>query len=693
MFRGGLFPSEFLRTGVMETDAWRAVADEHVDQFRDRILAIFEAFPIGGRGVNEALTEQELIEPILAALGWDAFLPQQKAAMTGRADVPDYLLLADQGTKSRALKRADQGGRYQDGVAVLEAKTWQRPLDRGAGPRGEIPSTQMLRYLSRVEVLSEREIQWGILTNGRNWRLYFQGARSRAEEYLDLDLAACAGVQGIEFDLFAPKEEERPHLLKLFYVLFRRDAFLRAAETGATFHELALDRGRRWQALVSSKLTEVVFDQVFPELVNALYANDRERPPRKPDRAYLDSIRQAALTILYRLLFVLYAEDRGLLPVDDARYDDYSLRRLRDTVASRLDAGDAFSNRRVPLYRQAKELWALIDEGDDALRLPPYNGGLFDRPRHPMVERIDLPDSTFASMLDALSRLKEGGPPRYINFRDLSVRELGSIYERLLEFEPVLDEADGILKVILNPFARKSSGSYYTPDELVGLIVERALGPLVDERIAGFFERAEQLGHHHGPIQERLLDLARGDPAEAILSLRVCDPAMGSSHFLAAAVDFLADSVLEAMAAGEEVVPWNKQHHYESPLGPRIETIRERLRGRAREHGWRIDEAQLDDRQIIRRMILKRCVYGVDKNPMAVELAKVSLWLHTFTAGAPLSFLDHHLVCGDSLFGELASRTGSSGTCSKGEPTDQPVDSAGAGVNGRHGSHRTGSRR
>ena len=178
--------------------------------------------------------------------------------MKGRADVPDYLLLAHQGAKARALGRPDQGGRYRDGVAVLEAKTWQRPLDRGAGPRGEVPSTQMLRYLSRVEVLSDRKIRWGILTNGRNWRLYFQGARSRAEEYFDLDLAACAGVQGMELDLFAPTEEDRPHLLKLFYVLFRRDAFLPAPDTKVTFHELALDRGRRWQALVSNNLTDVV---------------------------------------------------------------------------------------------------------------------------------------------------------------------------------------------------------------------------------------------------------------------------------------------------------------------------------------------------------------------------------------------------------------------------------------------------
>src|SRR5262245_29202724 len=108
MFQGGLFPSEFLRTGVLETDAWRSVAEEQVTQFRNRILQIFDAFPVNGRGVNEALTEQELIEPILAALGWGAFLPQQKAAMKGRADVPEYVLLADQGAKARALERADQ---------------------------------------------------------------------------------------------------------------------------------------------------------------------------------------------------------------------------------------------------------------------------------------------------------------------------------------------------------------------------------------------------------------------------------------------------------------------------------------------------------------------------------------------------------------------------------------------------------
>ena len=138
------------------------------------------------------------------------------------------------------------------------------------------------------------------------------------------------------------------------------------------------------------------------------------------------------------------------------------------------------------------------------------------------------------------------------------------------------------------------------------------------------------------------------DPAEAILSLRICDPAMGSGHFLVSLVDTLADNVLAAMA---EAAALGARLHYASPLARRIEEIRDTILRNAYTAKWNIDEEQLDDRHIVRRMVLKRCVFGVDKNPMAVELAKVALWLHTFTVGAPLSFIDHHLHTGDSLFG------------------------------------------
>ena len=155
--------------------------------------------------------------------------------------------------------------------------------------------------------------------------------------------------------------------------------------------------------------------------------------------------------------------------------------------------------------------------------------------------------------------------------------------------------------------------------------------------------------HHRRHRRERPVRRARTDPAEAILALKVCDPAMGSGHFLVTLVDYLADRVIGAMAEAEAAV-----EGYVSPLASRIQAIRERIVANAEERNCAIDRDRFDDRHIVRRMVLKRCVYGVDKNPMAVELAKVALWLHTFTVGAPLSFLDHHLRCGDSLFGAWA---------------------------------------
>ncbi len=182
------------------------------------------------------------------------------------------------------------------------------------------------------------------------------------------------------------------------------------------------------------------------------------------------------------------------------------------------------------------------------------------------------------------------------------------------------------------------------------LIIDRTLKPLADERRAAFEAKAAELKSDRRPHAERRAELLKLDPAEAVLDLKVLDPAMGSGHFLVTAVDFLSDAIAELVESAPVAVPWLKDP-YESPLVARVAAIRDDIMRRADESGWAIDTVQLTDRAIIRRMVLKRCIYGVDKNPLTVELAKVSLWLHSFTVGAPLSFLDHHLRCGDSLVG------------------------------------------
>ena len=637
-FQGSLFANDFLCESVAETSDWQAMDDAALGELEAALRAIFDSFPIN-KTPNESQTEDDLIWPVLRALGWTASLRQQNLSATGREDVPDGLLFADEAAKDRANGFSQDWKRYELGLAVVESKRWLRPLDRRSGKAGEesAPSTQMLRYLRRIDDLTTGALRWGILTNGAVWRLYYQGARSVSEQFFEVDLAALLDLPGHNEGLFGLSQEERRHWLKVSALVFQRQAFLPGAADPRTFHQRAVDEGRYYEKRVADSLSKLVFDQVFPQLASSIAAASPEAP--------LSEVRDAALILLYRLLFIFYAEDRNLLPVRDTRYDDYALRdKVRGDVGNRKDQRDVFSEARNRYWSAIADLCHAIDEGDVSIGLPPYNGGLFDRARTPLLEHVQLGDRVMANIIDALSFEQGSVGRRYINYRDLGVRQLGSIYERLLEQE-LIREGDEVA-VRPNIFARKGSGSYYTPDDLVGLIVQETIDPLVQSRMDAFMTDAGRVPEEGSSRELAIAGLASNDPAEKLLELKVCDPAMGSGHFLVSLVDYLADRVIAAMADAEAAV-----EGYVSPLSGRLQAIRDRIVANAEERDWGIDRDRLDDRHIVRRMVLKRCVYGVDKNPMAVELAKVALWLHTFTVGAPLSFLDHHLRCGDSLFG------------------------------------------
>ena len=626
---GHLFTEYFLTDGIRSTDEWQAsVSDaEAFDAFRGGVRQRYEAL---GRSAdpNEAVTEQELIRPVMELLGWADYLPQQGAARN--EDIPDLLLFPDAASKERAAARSIAEERYRDAIVVEESKRFGLALDARdseGGHRARTPHGQILRYLS-TEVESESGIRWGILTSGGVWRLYDYRARPRATGYFEADLG----------QMLEPGREDH---LRLFYLLFRRESFILQEGATTTFLEDALMEGRRYDEKVAQDLSSVVFERVFPKLVEALATESGEELPR---------VREAALIFLYRLLFVLYAEDRGLLPVNDSRYDDYGLRkRVRDDIANRTASGDIFSAIASNYYDHLTTLCRLIDKGDASIGLPPYNGGLFAADAAPLLEGVRLPDATVAPIIYDLSHAETDGERRFVNYRDMSVQQLGSIYERLLEQEPVQDDTG---KIVIRPnvYARKDSGSFFTPQELVDLIVDRTLRPLAEERLAAFEEKSKELKSDRRPKAERLAELRKLDPAEAVLDLKVLDPAMGSGHFLVTAVDFLSDYIAELVEYTPAVPEW-LDGEYVSPLVERVAAIRQEILRRASESDWVMDASQLTDQAIIRRMVLKRCIYGVDKNPLTVELAKVSLWLHSFTVGAPLSFLDHHLRCGDSLIG------------------------------------------
>lgn len=640
LFTGGsLFSQDYLVEGIKRSSAYN---DVDVAMVRERLEALLDAFPHPTRP-NEATTESDLVWPVLEALGWSSWLTQQNLSPRGRDNVPDGLLFINDAAKARANEHAEEWKRYEFGAAIVESKRWARPLDRAEGRTGEereTPSTQLLRYLRRIDDLTSGTVRWGILTNGARWRLYYAGARSTIDDYLEIDLARIMGLEEDVFDA-AIEYDEREHWLRVFAVMFSRAAFEREAADAPSFHDRARREAAFYEERVAKNLSDLVFAKLYPALGKAI----AEKAPAETD---IDEIRNATLILLYRLLFILYAEDRGLLPVKDKRYDDYALREARKDVGERKDSGDTFSTVATSIWDRFSSLAMMIDKGDPSVGLPPYNGGLFSAAETPLLNTIRLPDSVMAEAIDILSWEQREGVRRYINYRDLSVQQLGSIYERLLEFE--MKRVDGAFEVLPNIFARKDSGSYYTPDELVLLIIDETLAPLIEDAYEAFDKAIASLGKTDSEASKlRVLEAA--DPAKAITRLRVCDPAMGSGHFLVSLVDRLTNAALEAMAKAVEIAAAASVEEYQSPIATEIESIRSTIWHNAQAQDWAIAEEQLDDPQLVKRMVLKRCVHGVDKNPMAVELAKVALWLHTFTVGAPLSFIDHHLHCGDSLFG------------------------------------------
>ena len=477
---GNLFTNYFLAEGIKATAEWRASISDSTAfaAFRDGVRQRCDALS-GSEGPNEAVTEQELVRPVLELLGWADYLPQQGA--TRNEDVPDYLLFTDAASKERAAGRTNPDERFRDAIVVEESKRFGLPLDapgRDNGRQSRTPHGQILRYLSTADIESESRIRWGILTNGGIWRLYDYRARPRATGYFGANLGEILESGGEDG-------------LRLFYLLFRRDSFTPQQGATTSFLEAALAQGRRYEEKVAQDLSSVVFERVFPKLVQALADSTGED---------LSRVRHAALILLYRLLFVLYAEDRGLLPVNDPRYEDYGLRKpVRDHVAHRMQGSAVFSASASSYYDHLLTLFRQIDEGDESIGLPPYNGGLFASEAAPLLKAARLTDKIVGDIIYDLSHTETEGTRHFVNYRDMSVQQLGSIYERLLEREPVRDENGGIV-VRPNSYARKDSGSFFHPSRARRLDRRpdsEAVGRRAPEGVRGQVEGVEERSPSH----------------------------------------------------------------------------------------------------------------------------------------------------------------------------------------------------
>jgi hypothetical protein len=405
-----------------------------------------------------------------------------------------------------------------------------------------------------------------------------------------------------------------------------------------------LGDSQRFAGDLAERLRERIYDDVVPILAQGIAA---ARAIERPGPAELERTYEMALTVLFRLLFIAYAEDRDLLPY---RFNEVYRRRslkqkaqeLADCVAARTLIADGTSH-----WQEVSLLWKAVAVGNREWAVPAYDGGLFTEDvdvsrAGAALAGIVLPNAAFEAALRALLVIETAeGVPGPVDFRSLGVREFGTIYEGLLESELALADADlalnrhgayvpagegdsvaveaGEIYLHNRSGARKSSGSYYTKHFAVEHLLDGALEPALADHFA------------------RLGAMDDTDAAEAFFDFRVADIAMGSGHFLIAAIDRIEKGMADFLTRRD------------------LPGVRRELAGlreaALRELGELAEAATIEDGQLLRRLIARRCIYGIDLNALSVQLARLAVWIHTFVPGLPLSVLDHTLVRGNSLVG------------------------------------------
>jgi type I restriction-modification system DNA methylase subunit len=636
-----LFSQHYLEHRIQECPEWQVDITVGFDKLQKLYLSKKDLLP----KLSEAQTEDVFIKPALDILGF-SHIPQVTTRGKGRAQRPDYALFKSEIERDTAYPlQSNETAFYQRVIAIAEAKYWERPLSKVSKNdqrdiyQNENPSFQIASYLTGTGV------DWGILTNGREWRLYYRQASSTATEFYQVDFVQL--LEGENLDQF-----------KYFWLFFRQESLVKDSQ-GRNFLERVREGSTTYATQVGNELKALVFDRIFPDLAGGFVTD----ATRRGETVTSEQVYEATLSFLYKLLFLLYAEARNLLPIE-GDYRDYSLIKLTQEVAQGVDRQRNLSQTSTGMYDKLLNLFQIVDRGDAGLGVPRYNGGLFHFDFSQEAERIDyranhflsqfkISDQVLAPVLDKLARF-EGQP---IDYSFLGVRQLGSIYEGLLEYRvKIEDAATGKVYLENDKGERKATGSYYTPDYIVKYIVSHTIKPILEQRQARFGELMAQITelHHQLDDQRKSTQSINGlrkdlqrlerEAQSILLDIKVCDPAMGSGHFLVEAVDYLTDELIGILTEYPE----------NNPVLEMLDQTKDSILDNLKQQGITINSDKLEPTQLLQRVVMKRCIYGVDLNPMAVELAKVSLWLHSFTIGAPLSFLDHHLRCGNSLIGTTA---------------------------------------
>jgi hypothetical protein len=543
--------------------AW-AIMRTHWQAYKKRL----ESLPKGDTGTS--LTREKLIIPLLTELGYETSIQKAQQingksyAISHRATNRNNFPIHIMGYNDNLDKRRESGG-----------------------PRLS-PHALVQEYLNNMEHL------YAVVTNGRHLRLLRDATRLVRMSYL-------------EFDLERMFEEELYADFSMLYRVLHVSRMPEQIDAGPDstieyYHQESLASGGR----IRSKLSEAV-ETSIKTLANGFLANSRNTVLTQAftdERLKADDYYTHQLRLIYRILFLIVLEERNLvypenLDTDQQRHRDiyyrfYSIERLRKLTENSVYV-DADKH---DLWESLKTTFLLFEEEKFGVKigLKPLGSGLFAPNALGNLKSQYLSNGDLIEVLKRLTTfVNEQGQLIRVNYSDLDVEEFGSVYEGLLEYDPVVQKVGSVFQFnFVQGTDRSSSGSHYTPEELVKPLIKHSLDYIIADK------------------------LKEPEPEKALLSITVCDVACGSGHILLSAARRIATELASLREGAEQPSPT----YYRAAI----------------------------------RDVIRNCIYGVDLNPLAVELCKVALWLEAHNPNEPLNFLDHHIKCGNAIVG-LAHHT------------------------------------
>lgn len=584
---------------------------------------------------SEAQLEDRFIGPLLTQLGW-LKVAQETITVQGKLAKPDWCLLSQPGQDNQLIASKN----HALITAICESKAWDKTLDTGKADRKANPHHQLQDYLSTLRV------RFGFLTNGRIWRIYDTDKITAKKTFVEFDLQRLLALENAA---------EKAEGLALFAFFFGQATYLQPPDASQpSAIQQAIAASADFTLAVEENLKAVIYgyageDSLFEIMGRAIH--------HASPKASLASVYENSVVLLFRLLFVVYFEDKNRALLNrHPFYQRYSLDHIYQTL--RTQAAD-----REPLHDGVyalKQLFEMLDEGAQDIDIPLFNGGLFDPTRAPLLLKPKIfNNATLRQLLEKLLYKTHRGNTLFEtrrDFKNMSVTHLGRIYEGLLEFrferatenaiylefessatkgktveayfddydstnlrkekgfrawrEVAVKKGDVYLKSASN--SRKTTASYYTEPVLSQPLVKASIDHAIAAALAG--------GNPNG---------------SAFMDLKILDNACGSGHFLVEALNYLTDLALARLDTDADL---------QQLVAAESAKITEQLK--FLNLGYVPEDAQ-----ILKRALLKRCIFGVDLNPFAVELARLSLWMDSFIFGTPLSFIEHHVQHGNSLMG------------------------------------------